>query len=191
MKRGESRQEESKGTSGSPNVPAGMEWMSWVMIFSMALTCSLPTGTNAQETGVESFSWLAGTWQGSGPEGSLAEIHYMEPRAGHLPSVLRLTQNGRVAMLETLALVEEDDGLRLYVRHFDSSLVPLEEEGAIELRLVEVADRRFVFENSKPGSNPQRTVLTRTEAGFASVSYLARPDGSVDELRVSYERVDR
>lgn len=154
----------------------------------VALGAGLPHGIRAQDVGVDDFAWLAGTWRGAGPGGSVAEIHYMDPEAGSLPSIFRLRQNDRVVVLEAISLIEENDGLVMYVRHFDTALVPLEKERAIALRLVERRDRSFFFENRNEGQNPRRSVLTRTDEGFTSVSYLARPDGSTDEIRVEFER---
>lgn len=144
----------------------------------------------SRATTVEDFAWLAGSWRGPGPGGAVAEIHFMRPEAGTLPSIFRLRQDGRVVVLETISLVERDGGVVMYVRHFDTALVPLEKELAIELRLVERRGDAFVFRNVNEGQNPVRSVMTRTGEGFTSVSYLARPDGSTDEIRVAYRRSD-
>lgn len=161
----------------------------WLLPVALLLGAA-PATAAAQEVDLDDFGWLKGTWRGDGPGGAVAEIHYMEPRAGNLPSIFRLRQDGRVVVLEAISLVEEDDGgLVMYVRHFDTALVPLEKERAIALRLVEKRDQSYFFENVNEGQNPRRSVMTRTEDGFTSVSYLSRPDGSTDEIRVSYERV--
>lgn len=137
---------------------------------------------------LEDFAWLEGTWRGTGPQGSTAEIHYMRPRAGVLPSIFRLWQGDRVVTLEAISLVEETDGLFLYVRHFDPQLVPMEDE-AIRLRLVERHGDAFHFENVDEGRNPRTSVLTRTGEGFVSSSHLVDSEGETSEIRVEYERV--
>lgn len=136
------------------------------------------------------FAWLTGTWRGPGPNGATAEIHFMRPRAGGLPSLFRLWQGDRIVVLEAISLVEEKDGLFMYVRHFSPELVPMEEEGALRLRLVERRGDAFRFENTVGGRNPRTSVLTRTESGFTSSSELVEPDGSTSEIRVEYERVE-
>ena len=147
--------------------------------------------STASEVSVSDFAWLAGTWRGSGPVGTLAEVHYMEPRAGVLPSVFRLVGDGRVVVLELISLVEEDDGLHLYVRHFSPELVPMEEQRAIDLRLVGRDADRFDFENVHEG-NPTTGVVHRTGPdAFVSISELLRPDGTRDTIRVEYRRVER
>ena len=151
---------------------------------------SAPGPGSAQDVSVDDFGWLAGTWEGPGPDGAVAEIHFLEPWAGTVPSIFRLHRNGRVVVLETISLTEDGGDLVMYVRHFDTALAPLEKEGAIELRLVEREGDRFVFENAREGRNPTRSIMTRTEDGFTSVSYLARPDGSTDEIRVTYRRAE-
>lgn len=137
---------------------------------------------------LEDFAWLEGTWRGPGPQGSTAEIHYMGPAAGVLPSIFRLWRGDRVVTLEAISLVEESEGLFLYVRHFDPELVPMEEE-AIRLRLVERRGDAFHFENVHEGRNPRTSVLTRTRDGFVSSSRLVDSEGETSEIRVEYERV--
>lgn len=137
------------------------------------------------------FAWLEGTWRGGGPGGATAEIHYMAPAAGVMPSVFRLWNEDRVVVLEALTLVEEDRGLMLYVRHFTPALEPLEAERALTLRLTDRDGDRFVFENLYD-ENPRRSVLERTGPdAFLSRSELLRDDGTMDEIRVEYRRVDR
>lgn len=155
-----------------------------------------PVPVAAQERGddgspdveLEDFAWLEGTWRGPGPQGSTAEIHYMRPRAGVLPSIFRLRQGDRIVTLEAITLVQEPEGLFLYVRHFDPELVAMEED-AIRLRLVERRGDAFHFENVHEGRNPRTSVLTRTRDGFVSSSRLVDSEGETSEIRVEYERV--
>lgn len=135
------------------------------------------------------FGWMEGSWRGTGPEGSTAEIHYMAPAAGVLPSVFRLRTEERTVVLEALTLVEEERGVVLYVRHFTPALEPLEAERALVLRLVERRGDCFLFENLYD-ENPRRGLLRRTgDDSFLSRSELLRDDGTVDEIRVEYRRV--
>lgn len=141
---------------------------------------------------MDDLAWLAGTWRGPGPEGrGTAEIHFMAPEAGVMPSIFRLSDGDRVAVLEAITLVQEGEGLVMYVRHFDPALVPYEEEEALALRLTGREGHAFVFENVRAGANPVRSVLTPTRNGFVSMSELVGPDGSRSEIRVEYERPDR
>jgi hypothetical protein len=134
------------------------------------------------------FAWLSGSWRGEGPDGAMAEIHFMPPEAGVLPSLFRLFRPEGVLILEAISLRAEEDGLFMYVRHFDPALVPLEEEHAIRLRLTGREGDAFIFENTREGENPRSTVMTRTSVGFTSWSELARPDGTSDTIRVEYHR---
>lgn len=161
-----------------------------LIVTSAGLGVALPDPAPAQERGLEEFAWLAGTWRGAGPDGAVAEIHFLPPEAGVLPSIFRLRRGERVIVLEALSLVKEEDRVIMYVRHFDPALVPLEKERAIELELVERKGADFLFENVHDDENPRRSVLSRTGEGFVSRSELARPDGSTDEIRVEYRRVE-
>lgn len=145
----------------------------------------------ALDTDLEDFAWLAGSWQGPGPGGTTAEIHFMQPEAGTLPSLFRLWQDDRLLIIEAITLVEEADGLFMYVRHFDPHLVPAEEDHAIKLRLAKRVGDSYHFVNVHDEENPRRSVMRRTDRGFESRSELARSDGTVDQIRVRYERVGR
>lgn len=141
------------------------------------------------EVGLDDFAWLEGSWRGTGPGGSVAEVHYMAPAAGVLPSVFRLRTDDRTVVLEAITLVEDEQGVTLYVRHFSPALEPLEAERALALRLVERRGDCFLFENLYE-ENPRRGLLRRTgEDGFLSRSALVRDDGTSDEIRVEYRRM--
>lgn len=180
---------------GTRRVPAANPATALAFLFA-PLLLALPDGSAAQEpaagpspaAGLDDFAWLTGSWRGPGPNGSTAEIHFMPPRAGTLPSLFRLRQDGRVVVLETITLVREPDGLFMYVRHFSPDLVPLEKEEALRLRLVERRGDAFHFENTVEGRNPRTTVMTRTREGFVSRSVLTDPDGGTREIRVEYRR---
>jgi Domain of unknown function (DUF6265) len=156
-------------------------------IFAALLTNAASAA--AQEASLSDFAWLTGTWRGSGPEGAVAEIRYMEPEAGVLPALFGLHRPSEVLIMEVISMVQEDDGLFLYVRHLDPALVPQEDGPAIRLHLTERHGDTFVFQNVRPGENPVRSVLVRTADGFTSWSELARPDGRTDTIRVAYRKV--
>lgn len=143
----------------------------------------------ASPTSLGDFAWLEGTWRGPGPDGTTAEIHFMEPSAGALPAAFRLAKDGELVLLEFMNLAEAEDGIHMYLRHFSASLVPMEEEGAIDLRLREGDGDRFVFENVRDG-NPTVSVMSRTGPhAFVAMSELARADGTADTIRVEYRRL--
>lgn len=148
-----------------------------------------PSDADAVAT-LSDFAWLEGTWRGSGPGGSTAEVHYMAPEAGVLPSVFRLSKDGEIVVLETITLVEDEDGLTLYVRHFTPRLEAMEAERPLTLRLVGREGDRFLFENVYD-ENPRRSELERTgPRSLRSWSELLRDDGTTAEIDVEYTRVD-
>lgn len=141
-------------------------------------------------TTIADFAWLQGTWRGEGPGGATAEVHYLAPQAGVIPSVFWLYGDERVMVLETVTLVEEDDGIMLYVRHFTPSLVPWEAERALAQRLVAREGDRFTFENLYD-EDPRCTVLERLGSDrFRAWSLLLRAGGMPDEIRVEYRRAE-
>lgn len=135
------------------------------------------------------FAWLEGTWRGEGPGGATAEAHYRAPEAHVLPSFFWLRTEDAVVVLETVTLVEGDEGIALYVRHFTPELEPLEAERALTLRLVAREGERFVFANLFD-ENPRCSVIERTAPDrMLSWSLLLGDDGATDEIRVEYDRV--
>jgi hypothetical protein len=190
-----------RGRSAGARATTGRSSGGVLPVFAVVLTLALVPGglpgpAVAQEgppepaASVADFGWMEGTWRGPGPQGSTAEVHFMEPSAGVLPAAFRLVQDGRVVVLEFFTLVEEDDGIHMYVRHFSPALRPMEEERAIDLRLEERRGDRSVFTNVRE-ENPTVTVMTREgRDSFVSMSELARPDGSADTIRVEYRRAD-
>lgn len=162
-------------------------------IFVAALTVLTGVANAApadgQAVSVDDFAWLTGTWRGPGPAGATAEIQYMAPEAHVLPAFFRLYRPDSVLVMEAVSLTKEQDGLFMYVRHFDPALVPMEEEHAIRLRLTGILRDTFVFENANEGENPTRTVMVRTVSGFTAWSELRRADGTTDTIRVEYRRV--
>ena len=162
-------------------------------VFGAALGLLLMVGSpaSAQEVSLSDFAWLAGSWRGPGPDGaSTAEIHFMPPTAGVLPSIFRLYQGDQVLVLEAISLKPEEDGLYMYVRHFDTALLPLEKDHAIRLRLSRTDGDTFVFENVRAGENPRVSVMTRTDQGFTAWSELVGASGGADTIRVEYRRID-
>ncbi len=167
---------------------AGLGVRSWWMAFFLVLMAAAPGC--AQEAGLEDFAWLTGSWEGPGPEGTVADITFMAPQAGIIPAFFRLRRDTEVVILEVMSLLEGKDTVVMYVRHFDTSLVPLEEEHAIKLVLSAHTTNSFIFRNAYEEENPRRSVLTRTDRGFVSLSELARSDGSTDTIQVEYHRTD-
>lgn len=134
------------------------------------------------------LAWLEGTWRGNLGD-AVAEIHYMSPEAGVLPSIFRLREGEEVLIIELLTLIEDEDGLVMHIRHFTEDLTPLEEEHPLTIRMVEGTPDRLLFENVRD-ENPRVSEMVRTGPdAFTSRSELLRPDGSVDTIEVAYTRV--
>jgi len=157
-------------------------------IFLAFLCLGTPLAAAAQEVRLSDFASLEGTWVGPGPGGTTAEIHYLAPEAGVLPAIFRLWEGDRVVVLEAVSLIEKDEALTMYVRHFTPELVPLEEERALELRVTGREGDTVFFENVRE-ENPRRSEMRWLGPDRVLVrSELLREDGSVDEIRVEYRR---
>ena len=92
------------------------------------------------------FSWLEGRWRGDwGPR--VAEQIWTAPKAGTMVGDFRLIENDKVLVIEFFTLLERNDGINFYFRHFTPELVPWEKSDATLLKLSSVdakKDRKSV-----------------------------------------------
>jgi uncharacterized protein DUF6265 len=118
------------------------------------------------------FSWLEGKWLGNwGPR--VAEQVWMEPRAGEMTGLFRVTENDKTLVLELYSLLETSGGIEMRLRHFTSTLVPWEQSPISVLRLASVysLEKAAAFENTGAGQ-PSRLTLIRVDAD----TYLLRTE---------------
>jgi hypothetical protein len=133
------------------------------------------------------FSWLEGKWQGNwGPR--VAEQVWLEPRAGEMTGLFRVTENDKTLVLELYSLLEASGGTEMRLRHFTPTLVPWEQSSPITvLRLgnMDSLDKGAVFENTGTGQ-PNRLTLLRVDPDTFLLRTEIAPGGDgkqVTEIR--------
>src|SRR5208337_3052418 len=100
------------------------------------------------------FSWLAGRWQGTwGPR--VAQQTWTAPKAGVMLGTFQLAEGGKTLVLELFTLVEDAEGIKLYLRHFTPSLTPWEKPGPTTLDLQTADAKSIVFVNPADGEPKQ------------------------------------
>jgi len=92
------------------------------------------------------LAWMAGHWiDESG--GSLSEEIWAAPAADCMIGMWRYASEGKPRLFELLAIVQEDGGPVLRIRHFSPALVAREEKDTpVVLPLVKLEGRQAVFE---------------------------------------------
>jgi hypothetical protein len=146
-------------------------------IFLGALTVLFPVAAVAAGPAtLADLSWLAGRWvDDSG--GNLSEETWTMPSGDAMEGMWRYVTDGKARIYEILTISEEDGGLVMRVRHFDSRLVAREEKAApVVLKLVSSTDRMAAFEGPEP-SGPTVIRLTYASPSEGTLSVTLEKDG--------------
>ncbi len=153
----------------SPKSP----WLTWLLA-SSALAAT-PLGS------VVDLAWIAGDWVGRLGE-AVIEESWAPPAGGTMMGMFRLVDGGAVRFYEFMTIEPSEEGPQLRIKHYDPGLVGWEEKTeSVKFRLIELGDRRAVFETRKEG-HPERLIYTRDDEGLVIV--LDKPaDGSRTEFR--------
>jgi len=122
-------------------------------VLALVLTIALGGGTGAAlaraaepAPRVADLAWMAGTWRGE-EEGAVSEETWAKPEGDTMLGMWRLVAAGNARVLEILVLRQDEQGVTLFLRHFDGKLVAREEKDKpLALRLVASADRKAEFE---------------------------------------------
>ena len=75
----------------------------------------------------EEFTWLTGTWKGTGLGGTVEEV-WSEPYEGHMFGIFRYHRGKRLLFSEFCSISNLGDGLKYRVRHFTETFEGWEEK---------------------------------------------------------------
>jgi hypothetical protein len=134
------------------------------------------------------LSWLAGRWQGTwGPR--LAQQTWTAPKAGVMLGTFQLAEGDKTLVLELFTVVEDTNGIKLYLRHFTPSLTPWEKPGPTALNLEAADAQSIVFVNAVDGE-PKQDVITRIDVDtYISRSEIVPEKGDPQVTEITYHRV--
>jgi hypothetical protein len=118
-------------------------------------------------TGLEEFSWLAGTWRDT-RDGSVWEEHWLPPRGDSMAAVTRCVKKGRTTLFELSAIERGEKETTLTLRHFGKRLKP-SEEASLVFRLVSHENRTATFENAEKDF-PHRILYRRRDDDHLDVT---------------------
>ncbi|MGA8145424.1 MAG: DUF6265 family protein [Candidatus Acidiferrales bacterium] len=133
------------------------------------------------------FSWLEGRWRGEWGS-RVAQQIWLSPKAGEMTGVFRLVEGEKVLVLELFSLVEKQEGISFYVRHFTPELLPWETADATLLKLESLDAAKAVFVNPVNGE-PKRTSLVRVDADtYTTRSEIEPEQGEPQTIEITFHR---
>lgn len=101
----------------------------------------------------------------------------------------QLAEGDKTLVLELFALVEDPDGVKLYLRHFTPSLTPWEKLGPTALNLESADAKSIVFVNRVDGE-PKQDSITRIDVDtYVSRSEIVPEKGDPQVTEIIYHRV--
>jgi Domain of unknown function (DUF6265) len=175
-----------------------------ITAISVRLTAQQPIGAGTPATPAEratqaveapafkptlaDLSWLAGRWQGTwGPR--IAQQTWTAPKAGVMLGTFQLAEGDKTLVLELFTLVEDTEGIKLYLRHFTPSLTPWEKPGPTALNLQTADAKSIVFVNPAAGE-PKEDIITRIDTDtYISRSEIVPDKGDPQVTEITYHRV--
>ena len=109
---------------------------------------------------------------------------------------MRLTDRGKILVVELITLVDAPAGPELRFRHFAPDLTAYEQDFRQSMRLTRLEPTRAVFENQVPydkalmSTQPRTSTFTRTAAdAYTAHSDIIGSDGKPATIEVTYRRV--
>jgi hypothetical protein len=121
-----------------------------LLILAPALRAQAPAASEVQR-----LAWLEGRWSGS-KDGVTIEEHWTSPSGDALLGMNKTVKGGRMVSFESLRIAATPDGI--------AYLASPQGVPPTAFKLVELADKRIVFEN-KQHDFPQRILYWLDESG--------------------------
>jgi hypothetical protein len=101
--------------------------------------------TALMNTKVEDLLWLAGDWVGE-KDGALIEEQWSALAGNAMMCMFRWVDGDEVRFYEFVTIEEEEDGVRLRIKHFNPGLVGWEEKDeSVAFSLVQLEEQKAVF----------------------------------------------
>ena len=128
------------------------------------LLISSVCGQIKESISVEELSWLTGSWEGP-INGNILEETWLEPRAGTIIALVRMTNEVGTDFVEIIHIKELNGTLELHLKLFDNALSPTTPK-AHKFELTKIDKDYISFKGISPGahrtlsySRPQKDVF--------------------------------
>jgi hypothetical protein len=128
------------------------------------------------------LTWLAGTWSGRALGGEVEE-HWSMPSGGSMIGMFRLTANGKTRVIEFMIITETADGVVYRFKHYGTDYTPWEPAAPLTFDLVELSDKKAVFDSSVQ-VKPKRLIYRRNAEGGVTVTVEGIDEGRLDSFDV-------
>jgi len=137
-----------------------------------------------------SLAFLQGDWASRDAEGISEEI-WSEPCGKTMMGTFRMVKpDGTLAVQEALAIVAEENGVFMRVRHFDAAMTAREEKDApIVLQLEQIVDRTAVFRKVSGSKSLDTITYRRTSEDVLASEVAFTPESKRETLRFEMTRV--
>ena len=90
-------------------------------------TIQLDDPANQPSASLEEVAWLSGHWRGEGLGGTIEEV-WSPPQGDTMVGAFKLMKADTVSMYELCAIVEENDRIAMWVKHFNPDFTGWEEK---------------------------------------------------------------
>ena len=144
-----------------------------LVVLTLAVSISVPAFAAGPSAKVSDLAWMAGSWKGTMGNGGTLEENWAQPDAGSMAALVRGTAGGATNMIELIVVEEMEGSLVLHIQQWNPGFEP-RPAGPQEMRLVEVGDKKVVFEAVGDGGMrrlgysspaPGKFVISVTTAG--------------------------
>ena len=109
-------------------------------------TLQLDAPANQPSASLDDVAWLSGHWRGKGLGGTIEEF-WSPPQGDTMVGAFKLTKADTVSMYELCAIVEEDDRIAIWVKHFNSDFTGWEEKSdKVVFPLIRIEPGALYFE---------------------------------------------
>jgi hypothetical protein len=172
--------------NGNASAPSAANSASIPTAEASSVTQQANTATTQRPT-LDQFSWLEGRWHGEWGS-RIAELTWLEPKAGEMAGLLRLIEGQKTLVLELFSIVEKPDGIELFLRHLTPELLPWEKSDATTLNLEGVDATKATFMNPVNGE-PKRLIFTRVDADTCvQRSEIEPAEGEPQAIEITFHR---
>ena len=188
---GRARAQQASGSGTEPNAKTGSASVP-TSSGSSADAATKPASSAPQSASVQAptlvqFNWLEGQWRGEWGS-RVAEQTWLEPKAGEIAGLFRITEGEKNLVLEIFSLVDKPEGVQFYLRHLTPELQPWEKSDATMLKLESVDATKATFVNPVNGE-PKRTIFTRLDADtYTARSEIEPSNGEPQVIEITFHR---
>jgi hypothetical protein len=138
---------------------------------------ALPAAAAGPAATVADLAWMTGSWKGAMGPGTLEE-NWTRPDSGSMASLVRGTGAGKTSMIELIVIEEAEGSLVLRLQQWNPGYQP-RSPGPQEMRLVEIAERKVVFDAVGEGGGLKKLTYTRPADDTFVVSVVTAQGAAV------------